>query len=116
MWAADNIALTMCPVYPLYCNVINPTSLRITEVFHLLLGFAENWTVFGISTFIIAGVRITEGSENGDLDNRGSTVQSSQVCVWIMVISRDYRPSSVCDVIASNIPCMRRGFGHANVE
>ena len=61
--------------YPLYYDIISLTSLKITQAFHLLLGFAENQTVF--SDFKIRNsVRVTEGSDNGDLDNRGPTVFS----------------------------------------
>ena len=28
--------------YPLYYDIINLTSLKVTQAFHLLLGFAEN--------------------------------------------------------------------------
>ena len=59
--------------YPLYCDIISLTSVKITQVFHLLLGCAENLTVFWDS-YIHNSVRITEGSDNGDSDNRGSTV------------------------------------------
>ena len=59
--------------YPLYCDIISLTSLKITQAFHLLLGFAENQTVFW-DFKIRNSVRITEGSDNGDLDNRGPTV------------------------------------------
>ena len=43
------------------------------QVFHLLLGFAENQGVFW-DFKIQNSVRITEGSDNGDSDNRGPTV------------------------------------------
>ena len=59
--------------YPLYYDIISLTSLKITQAFHLLFGFAENSIVswyFKIQNI----VRITEGSDNGDSDNRGSTV------------------------------------------
>ena len=45
----------------------------MTQAFHLLLGFAENLTVFW-DFKIRNSVRITEGSDNGDSDDRGSTV------------------------------------------
>ena len=71
---ADNIAPAICLFYPLYCDImINLTSLKITQAFHLLLGFAENLTVFW-DFYIHKSIRIIEGSDNGDLDNRGSTV------------------------------------------
>ena len=60
-------------LYPLYSGIISLTSLKITQTFHLLLDFAENKGVF--SDFKIQNiVRITGGSDNGDSDNRGSTV------------------------------------------
>ena len=59
--------------YSLYCDMISLTSLKITQAFHLLLGFAENQAVFW-DFKIQNSVRITEGSDNGDSDNRGPTV------------------------------------------
>ena len=60
-------------LYPLYYNIISLTSLKITQTFHLLLDFAENQDVF--SDFKIQNsIRITEGSDDGDSDNRGSTI------------------------------------------
>ena len=59
--------------YPLYCDVISLTSLKFTEALHLLLGFAENQIVFW-DFKIRNSIRITEGSDNGDSDNRGPTV------------------------------------------
>ena len=53
--------------------MLSLTSLKITQAFHLLLGFVENQTVFWDFKIRIS-VRITEDSDNGDLDNRGSTV------------------------------------------
>ena len=47
--------------------------VKITQAFHLLLGFAENQIVFW-DFKIRNSVRITEGSDNGDSDNRGPTV------------------------------------------
>ena len=49
------------------------TSLKITQAFHLLIDFAENQDVFS-DLKIQNSVWITEGSDNGDSDNRGSTV------------------------------------------
>ena len=43
---------------------------------HLLLGFAENQSVFW-DFKIETNIRITEGSDNGDSDNTGSTVFTS---------------------------------------
>ena len=60
-------------VYPLYYDIITLTSVKITQAFHLLLGFAEN-SIISWYFKIQNSVRITEGSDNGDSDNRGSTV------------------------------------------
>ena len=73
MWAADNIAHANMVFYPLYYDIISLTSLKIIQAFHLLLGFAENQGVFW-DFKIQNSVWITKGSDNGDLDNRGSTV------------------------------------------
>ena len=43
-------------------------SLTITQAFHLLLGFAENQMAFW-DCKIQNSIRITEGSDNRDLDN-----------------------------------------------
>ena len=59
--------------YSLYCDIISLISLKITQAFHLLLGFAENQAVFW-DFKIQNSIRITEGSDNGDSDNRGPTV------------------------------------------
>ena len=59
--------------YPLYYDIPNLTSLKITQAFHLLLGFAENQAIYW-DFKIRNSVRITEGSDNRDSDNRGSTV------------------------------------------
>ena len=59
--------------YPLYYDIISLTGLKITQAFQLLLGFAENQMVFW-DFKIQNSVRITEGLDNGDSDNRGSTV------------------------------------------
>ena len=67
---ADNITQANMLFYPLYYDIISLTSLKIT---HLLLGFAKNPIVswyFNIRN----SVQITEGLDNGDSDNRGSTV------------------------------------------
>ena len=59
--------------YPLYYDIINLTNLKITQAFHLFLGFAENQ--IGFRDFKIQNrVQITESLDSGDLDNRGSTV------------------------------------------
>ena len=59
--------------YPLYYDIISLTSLKIIQTFHLLLDFTENQGVFW-DFKIQNSVRITEGSDNRDSDNRGSTV------------------------------------------
>ena len=60
-------------LYPLYCDIISQTSLKITQAFHLLLGFAENYIVFW-DFKIQNSVQIIEGSDNGDSDNLGPTI------------------------------------------
>ena len=60
-------------LYSLYYDILSLISLKITQAFHLLLGFAENYPVFW-DFKIRNSVRITEGSDNGDLGNRGPTV------------------------------------------
>ena len=68
MWAADNIAHANMLFYLLYYDIISLISLKITQAFHLFLGFAENEGVF--SNFKIQNsVQITEGSDNGDSHN-----------------------------------------------
>ena len=64
--------------YLLYYDIISLTSLKIIQAFHLLLGFAENQHVFW-DFKIQNSVRITEGSDNGDSDNRGSTVCENHI-------------------------------------
>ena len=59
--------------YPLYYDIISLTSLKITQAFHLLLGFTENQGVFWYFK-IQNSIRIPEGSDNGDSDNQDSTV------------------------------------------
>ena len=59
--------------FSLYYNILSLTSLKITQTFHLILGFVENQTVFW-DFKIRNSVQITEGSDNGDSDNRGPTV------------------------------------------
>ena len=54
--------------YPLYYDTISLKSLKITQAFHLLLGFAENQIVFWDFKFQ-NNVQITEGLDNGDSDN-----------------------------------------------
>ena len=64
--------------YSLCCDIISLISLRITQAFHLLLGFAKKQTV-SWDFKIRNSVRITEGSDNGDSDNRGPTVSRKKV-------------------------------------
>ena len=59
--------------YPLYSDTISLTSLKITQAFHLLLGYVKNQIVLW-NFKIRNSVQITEGSDNGDSDNRGPTV------------------------------------------
>ena len=62
--------------YPLYYDIM-PNKYKITQTFHLLLGFAKNQIVFW-DFKIWNSVRITEGLDNGDYsDNQGSTVLSN---------------------------------------
>ena len=61
------------PFYSLYYDIISLISLKITQAFYLLLGFAENQIMFW-DYKTRNGVQITEGSDNGDSDNRGPTV------------------------------------------
>ena len=67
--------------YSLYYDIISLTSLKIIQAFHLLLDFAENQGVFW-DFKIQNSVQITEGSDNGDSDNQGSTVHVSS-CNYI---------------------------------
>ena len=69
---ADNIAPANMLFFSLYYDILSLTSLKITQTFHLLLGFVENQTVFW-DFKIRNSVWITEGSDNGDSDNRGPT-------------------------------------------
>ena len=73
MWAAYNIAHANMLFHPLYYDIVSLTSLKIIEAFHSLLDFAENQGVFW-DFKIQNSVRITEGSDNGDSDNQGSTI------------------------------------------
>ena len=57
----------------LYYYIISLTNLKIPQAFHLLFDFAENQIVFW-DLKIQNSVRIAEGSDNGDSDNRGPTV------------------------------------------
>ena len=53
-WVADSIAYANMLFYPLYYDIISLTSLKITQTFHLLLGFAENQIIFWDLKFEIA--------------------------------------------------------------
>ena len=66
--------------YTLYYDIISLTSLKITQAFYLLLGFAENQGVFW-DFKIETSVRITEGSDNGDSDNQGSTLLQNVILI-----------------------------------
>ena len=70
---ADNIVPANMLLYSLYYDIISLTSLKITQTFHLLLGFAAVFWDFKIRN----SIRITEGSDNGDSDNRGPTVHTT---------------------------------------
>ena len=59
--------------FSLYYDILSLTSLKITQAFHLLLGFAENQAIYW-DFKIRSSVRITEGSDNGDSDDGGLTV------------------------------------------
>ena len=74
---ADNITHANMLFYPLYCDIISLTSLKITQTFHLLLGFAENPWDFKIKN----SVRIAEGSDDRDSDKRGS-----MVLIWMVLV------------------------------
>ena len=80
MWAADNIAHANMLFYPLYYDISSLTSLKIAQVFHLLLGCAGNQVIYR-DFKIQNSVRITEGSDNRDSDNRGSTAATAQFMV-----------------------------------
>ena len=79
---ADNIAPSNLLFYSLYYDTLSLTSLKITQAFHLLLGFADNQTLFW-DFKIQNSVRITKGSDNEDLDNRGPTVYVIEVLLYI---------------------------------
>ena len=62
--------------YPLYYDIISLTSIIFIQAFYLLLDFAESQGIFW-DFKIQNSFRITKGSHNGDLDNRGSSVYIS---------------------------------------
>ena len=71
--------------YPLYYDISSLRSLKITQAFHLLLGFAENQDIYW-DFKIRNSVQITEGSDNRDSDNRGSTIYIYiYVCMYLYV-------------------------------
>ena len=70
---AQTVTYANILLYPLYYEIISLTSIKIIQVFHLLLGFAENQGVFW-DFKIQNSVWITKGLDNRDLDNQGSTV------------------------------------------
>ena len=70
-------------LFSLCYDILSLTSLKITQAFHLLLGFVENQTVFW-DFKIRNSVRITEGSDNGDSDNRGPTVLLSSMFTQVV--------------------------------
>ena len=65
---ASNIAHANMLFYPLYYDIISLTILRVTEAFHLLLGFAEYQIVFWDFT-VQNSIQITKGLDIGDSDN-----------------------------------------------
>ena len=73
--------------YPLYYDIMSLTSLKITQTFHLFLGFAENQIVIWVFK-IKNSIWITEGLDNGDSDNQGSVfdyhyVHSVSFCIVV---------------------------------
>ena len=73
MWAIDNITHANMLFYPLYYDIVSLTSLKIIQAFHLLLDFAENQGIF-LDIKIHNTVQMTEGLDNGNSNNQGSTV------------------------------------------
>ena len=75
--------MLICFSTQLYYDII---SLKIIQAFYLLLGYEENQGIFW-DFKIKNGVRITEGSDNGDSDNGDSDNQGSTVhhCSGTMV-------------------------------
>ena len=71
--------------FSLYYDILSLTSLKITQEFHLLLGFVENQTVFWDFKIRISAW-ITEGSDNGDSDNRGPTIYININIIYIYII------------------------------
>ena len=67
--------------HSLHHDTISLKSLKMTQKFNLLLGFAENQIVYW-DFKILNSVRITEGLDNGDSDNQCPTVYMSED--WIV--------------------------------
>ena len=72
---ADNIACANMLFYPLHYDTISLKSIKITQKFHLLLGFVEI-QIFYWDFKILNSIQITKGSDNGDSDNQGSIIVS----------------------------------------
>ena len=85
----------------LYYDILSLTSLKVTQEFHLLLGFVENQTVFW-DFKIRNSVRITEGLDNGESDNRGPTVLGNPHARYIQV-RKTVVFSSVCNLCHDRI-------------
>ena len=60
-------------------------SIKITQTFHLLLGFGENQIIFW-DFKIKNSVWITERLDNGDSDNQGSTVLSNMAITTTILL------------------------------
>ena len=73
MWAPDDIVHANMLFYILCYDKRSVKSLKITQAFHILIDFAENQGVF-LDFKIQNSIRITKGSDNGDSDNRDSTI------------------------------------------
>ena len=75
---ADNVAHANMLFYPLNYDTTSLTSLKITQAFHLLFGFAENLIISWYFKFRNS-IWITEGSDNGVSVNQGSTVLAAHL-------------------------------------
>ena len=60
-------------------------SIKITQKFHLLLGFGENQIIFW-DFKIQNSVWINERLDNGDSDNQGSTVLSNMAITTTVLL------------------------------
>ena len=70
------LSLILICFLPTVLHIISLTNLKPTQTFLaliLLFGFAENQIFIWVFK-IRNSFQITKGSDNGDLDNRGSTV------------------------------------------